>query len=973
MRVLELHLEGFGRLVNRRLQFAPGLNLVLGPNEVGKSTMQQALVALLFGFCGEGPVSPAAQALLTALKPWDDTTFYAGSLTYALDNGQAFRVTRRFLPRPETLLQTHPEGVDVAGRFRRASEGRLFFADEQLGLSREVFETLCVVHQGRLQPLAAPSAVKGALSRILARAPTDVATGQAMNRLQKALGRVAVPDGRAGPLAQALARLSELKDERQQVLRARAALASRAAALKEASQRVEVLALQRDQLRLLQTKAARGSERARLAVVDEAAQELARCEGEVARWGAWASFPAQSRDQVLRLVAQRGHLQRECAASEERARQAQKTLHDLQAQQAALEQRLAASDDTLVATTDEFVNIQQLAAEWTSAREDETLAHEQWETANTALETLAQRLSSEGKPLEMALPLGIAGLAAVQKRLQQARERLAQAKGAAAEVSSRWAQLGIEESQFREAAAAASEAGSARSGADGRRGTALLSRVRGRLGRGVQRADETPLYAQAQELHAELVRCREEMAAAQQALSDTEAATLWQLGDLLGGTLNDSAFTRLSERLAAHLREAATLEQKRISVATLRSELEQARRRREKAEKAVADALARLDYDTKDVRKALSAYMRRHERKGRATSNEEDERQRARLQAGAELDILRFRSEALQQELQHQRERQATLAEVEAQILDALGRAGIDPPNGNLDQGLAALDEAYENHRRWEKAQAALDTATRCYRALLGSQITTSSETDRLLQFDTKLSALQAKRPDWATVEPDRPPQAYATLLQEVEQQLAPAQKERDELQAALQEASNGLRHLAELDEEIAAAEATVVRLEHLRDALQRAQDELAAASEEHRKQFIPRLEFLLSDALHTVTGGHHSKAVIDEQTLEVTVHVPGRDEPSPVDLLSGSTRDLTHFLLRVCIVRLVSECGEAPPILLDEPLSHCDSTRQQRAFNCLLQLAERNQVFFFTRDEHLRAYFEKRAASPTHKVFVLG
>ena len=50
MRFADLRLNGFGKLEKHHLSFAPGLNLVYGPNEAGKSTLQSALLTMLYGF-----------------------------------------------------------------------------------------------------------------------------------------------------------------------------------------------------------------------------------------------------------------------------------------------------------------------------------------------------------------------------------------------------------------------------------------------------------------------------------------------------------------------------------------------------------------------------------------------------------------------------------------------------------------------------------------------------------------------------------------------------------------------------------------------------------------------------------------------------------------------------------------------------------------------------------------------------------
>ena len=44
MRLTRIEIEGFGSLQDMELRFAPAMNLVVGPNEAGKSTLQEAIV-----------------------------------------------------------------------------------------------------------------------------------------------------------------------------------------------------------------------------------------------------------------------------------------------------------------------------------------------------------------------------------------------------------------------------------------------------------------------------------------------------------------------------------------------------------------------------------------------------------------------------------------------------------------------------------------------------------------------------------------------------------------------------------------------------------------------------------------------------------------------------------------------------------------------------------------------------------------
>ncbi len=59
MRIDEIAVDGFGLLRDRRLEPAPGLTLIRGENEAGKSTLLAFIRAILFGF---DPKSPGALA-----------------------------------------------------------------------------------------------------------------------------------------------------------------------------------------------------------------------------------------------------------------------------------------------------------------------------------------------------------------------------------------------------------------------------------------------------------------------------------------------------------------------------------------------------------------------------------------------------------------------------------------------------------------------------------------------------------------------------------------------------------------------------------------------------------------------------------------------------------------------------------------------------------------------------------------------
>mgnify|MGYP000626955263 CR=1 FL=1 len=49
MKILSLHIDGFGKLHDQDISFQDGMNVVYGKNEAGKSTLHTFIKGMLFG------------------------------------------------------------------------------------------------------------------------------------------------------------------------------------------------------------------------------------------------------------------------------------------------------------------------------------------------------------------------------------------------------------------------------------------------------------------------------------------------------------------------------------------------------------------------------------------------------------------------------------------------------------------------------------------------------------------------------------------------------------------------------------------------------------------------------------------------------------------------------------------------------------------------------------------------------------
>lgn len=90
MKILRVQLHGFGAF-NKGLEvkFAPdALNLVVGRNEAGKSTLMSAIVGVLFGFRDLNVVRK--------FEPWDEHDAYSGEIDVLTEDARVLRFSRDF-------------------------------------------------------------------------------------------------------------------------------------------------------------------------------------------------------------------------------------------------------------------------------------------------------------------------------------------------------------------------------------------------------------------------------------------------------------------------------------------------------------------------------------------------------------------------------------------------------------------------------------------------------------------------------------------------------------------------------------------------------------------------------------------------------------------------------------------------------------------------------------------------------------
>ncbi len=207
MTLRSLHLTRFGRFTDDSWEFTPGLNVIRGPNEAGKSTMREAIVRLLFDTTKVGTTSSRFLGMTT----WGAERAFVLECTFDVD-GERYRLSKDF---EAQRIELTPIGGDWALTDDGAVAERLA---ELIGAhSREVYETTACLRQLEFARLEAGEEVSGLLQQTLAGPGAQAGVQDVLNDLARELTSMAKGLERhadsPGPLRATMDEIDELDEE----------------------------------------------------------------------------------------------------------------------------------------------------------------------------------------------------------------------------------------------------------------------------------------------------------------------------------------------------------------------------------------------------------------------------------------------------------------------------------------------------------------------------------------------------------------------------------------------------------------------------------------------------------------------------------------------------------------------------------------------------------------------------------------
>ena len=914
MRIDRVVARAFGPFQGDVLDLAPGMNVVAGPNESGKSSWHAALRLAVTGVRrGKGPGTSAERQLQERHRPWDQPERWEVEARLSLDDGRTIDISQDLGGKVACRAVDVAMGRDVSDEIMDGTPD----ASRWLGLDRDAFAATVSVGQAQILAVAdAAEELQEQMQRAAATRGTDATAAEAIARLE-AFRRDAVGADTVaakGPLRTARNRQQAMDAALVEARRQHADYLQRGALQEDAERRAH------DAHRKL---AGAEAARARFAAADIAAR-VSRATTLSARHQYPPASVAARDEQADRVAAV---LESWATRSEIPAR----TGRDASTVRAEIDALPDAptADTRPHPTVTEAGNALRVAVDAARLLGDRPSNPEPisagWEPGQ--LRDLARRLRNPQLPQASALEAELARLRST----------------AAGPPPRRQLALGALTSVLIIAAAAAFAIG-AEFVAAGLFAAALTTGVAAFwMGRGSSSVRARIGHAEAalapyRLASAEAIRDRDvAVRTAREAGLPTEAA---QLDDLADRALE--ARQQVDAVLAWHQRESALQARRSAAGQALRAAL------RDRGEAITDDA---------DLGAALNAYVAGCEaRAGLLRAAERAEVLRAELEtrvaAEQAVSAAVERREAIVGALRTA----ATELELSVeQDPEALATA-LDAWRGRRGSELQANQQA---QAEWQQLQTLLDG---------GTLAELEAESARRRQRANELAA--ALPPDAVWLEETADPERQLAELRAEDERL---RREVDLQAGALAERRDTLPSVAEAEEAAMAASAELQRVSSLAASVDVTIRLLRAAEERVHRDLAPILGQALARWLPAVSNGRYSEVSVDPSDLAVRVKEATSGHWRNARLLSEGTREQIYLLLRVAMAQHLVTTDERAPLLLDEVTAQSDGERKRELLEVLHQLSGERQVILFTHDDDVLAWAEDALHEPDDRLVKLA
>lgn len=181
MKIKNLKINGFGKLENKKMEFSDGINIIIGKNEAGKSTLLKFITSMFYGASKNKNGKEISD--FERYMPWN-TDDYSGKILYKLDNGEEYEIYREFKKKLPIIYNENREDITKKYQIDKNKDSTFFI--EQTGISEENFFSTSVSEQENVKlSNNMKNAVIQKLSNLLTTGNENISYKKATDKLNK--------------------------------------------------------------------------------------------------------------------------------------------------------------------------------------------------------------------------------------------------------------------------------------------------------------------------------------------------------------------------------------------------------------------------------------------------------------------------------------------------------------------------------------------------------------------------------------------------------------------------------------------------------------------------------------------------------------------------------------------------------------------------------------------------------------------
>ena len=899
-----------GALEGETLELAPGLNVIHGVNEAGKSTWHGALIAGWLGLRrGKGAQRTEDRAFVTHHEPWSGKPLVA-AVQLTTDAGLRYRFRHNLTDLADHEV-TDGTGRNVTGDWE---QGGTADGARILGLSRDVVRATLVVSQADVLSItAAAEGLQTELQR--AAAAADRSGGTTATALKKldSFRREQVGTSRANAVKPLRRAMNGVAAAKQALSRAQQEHETYLDTVEErdvASARIQELTGQREELQ----QSLRAAELLRLRTEFEELEEL----DAVVEDGKQLSRPAS--EDVISVAEQvRSRFADRPAAVED---DTPTRIRELETELAGLPEMPTGDVRVHTSVHDAWDALRGRRERLASHQERQPQMADAPQLGEISPDELERHATTFEAPLPDVEPQLEERLTALESATRGGSRNPTAAFAAAVVIAVLIAAVGLVIAQpivTGVALAAAAAAGV---------GAVLAQRRAGDRTSSARELEQLRLQKAAQLAERRSVETRQ--AAARQTLA-AAGLDIDEAGKL----------RRLAEQVRAADRARRELEQWELDRSRAAGLVEEA------TEQLRAALLAREEPNADELDATYAAYRERCDAR-------DEQARKAGKRSALESSLASVRELAEQRRRQRQ-DRQDT----EQALLERARTLGFQ--GDHADDADRFLEAWLADQRLLRKRTSEVENSRTKLTARLG---------DRTLdQLRDQVGTLAA---EIGTAAAAKDPDACRRQLADVEMERRQQEARRDELNGQLRELARNATPVPEAEESLAQAQAELDRVQGLGEVLDITRRFLEDANQRTNQDIAPVLRGAVAEHLSLVTRNRYADVQVTPSTLEVTVLTDG-GRYRPATALSHGTAEQIYLLLRIGLAQHLVTSEETAPIALDDISVQFDEHRTVRVLELCLQLAQQRQILLFSQEREVLEWAQAKLSGPEHRLHELA